>query len=67
MGGFDVDKTRVTFGIPEQYTLMAMLSVGYPADIATLSGETLERETAPRSRRPLGELFFEGAWGKPVI
>lgn len=67
MGGFDVDKTRATFGIPEQYTLMAMLSVGYPADIGTLSGETLERETAPRSRRPLGELFFEGAWGKPVL
>lgn len=66
MGGFDADKTRATFAIPEQYTLMAMLSVGYPADISTLSGETLERETAPRSRRALGELFFDGAWGKPV-
>ena len=67
MGGFDADKTRATFAIPEQYALMAMISVGHPADIATLSGETLERETAPRARRPLGELFFDGAWGKPVI
>lgn len=66
MGGFDADKARAAFSIPEQYALMAMVSVGYPADISTLSGEALERETAPRSRRPLGELFFDGAWGKPV-
>jgi nitroreductase len=67
MGGFDADKTRAVFNIPEQYALMAMVSVGYPADISTLSGETLERETAARSRRPLGELFFDGAWGKPIV
>lgn len=66
MGGFDADKARATFAIPEQYALMAMMSVGYPADISTLSGEVLERETAARTRRPLGELFFDGAWGKPV-
>lgn len=66
MGGFDADKARAAFAIPEQYMLMAMMSVGYPADISTLSGEVLERETAARTRRPLGELFFDGAWGKPV-
>ncbi|HSH72393.1 MAG TPA: nitroreductase family protein [Methylophilaceae bacterium] len=67
MGGFDVTKTRETFAIPEQYALMAMISVGYPADVSTLTGEVLERETAPRTRRPLGELFFKGTWGKAVI
>jgi nitroreductase len=67
MGGFDAAKAREAFAIPEQYTPMAMMSVGYPADIATLSGEMLERETAPRARRELGELFFNGTWGKPVI
>ncbi len=67
MGGFDVAKTRAAFDIPDEYTLMAMLSVGYPADISTLSGEVLERETAPRSRRPLEELFYSGTWGHPVI
>lgn len=66
MGGFDADKARTAFAIPEQYTLMAMMSVGYPADISTLSGEVLEREMAARTRRPLGELFFDGTWGKPV-
>jgi nitroreductase len=66
MGGFDVAKTREVFAIPEQYTLMAMISVGYPADISTITGEALERETAARTRRPLGELFFSGAWGNPA-
>ena len=67
MGGFDAVKARVTFSIPAEYTPMAMLSVGYPADISSLSGEVLERETAPRKRRELGELFFKGSWGTPVI
>lgn len=67
MGGFDVEKTRSAFGIPEQFALMAMISVGYPADIATLQGEVLEREQAPRKRRELGELFFKGGWGQPIV
>jgi nitroreductase len=67
MGGFDVDRARAAFSVPEQYALMAMLCVGYPADIASISGDAREREQAPRSRRPLGELFFSGSWGKPVI
>lgn len=67
MGGFDPSKARQTFDIPVQYTLMAMISVGYPADISSLSGEVLDREKAPRKRRALGELFFSGTWGKPVV
>jgi nitroreductase len=67
MGGFDADKARVTCTIPEQYTPMAMMSIGYPADIATLEGDVLARETAPRTRRPINELFFASSWGKPVV
>lgn len=66
MGGFDADKARATFGIPEDYTLMAMVTVGYQADVSTLEGEVLERETAPRKRLELGDLFFNGSWAKPV-
>lgn len=66
MGGYDADLAREKFNVPEQYTLMAMLTIGYPADINTLSGETLQRETAERSRKPLSELFFTGQWGKSV-
>ncbi|MBM3350727.1 MAG: nitroreductase family protein [Betaproteobacteria bacterium] len=67
MGGFDSDKVRSTFNIPEQYTLMAMISVGYPADIATLEGDVLARETVERVRKPLSELFFANRWNQPVV
>lgn len=66
MGGFDADKAMEVFGIPDQYTPMAMISVGYPADPATFSAEVAERENTPRTRRALGELFFSGTWGKPA-
>lgn len=66
MGGFNTDVARENFNIPVQYTLMAMVCVGYPADIASLEGEVLTRETADRSRRPLNELFFAEHWGKSI-
>ena len=44
-----------------------MISVGYPVAEANIPAELHERETAPRSRRALGELFFDGAWGKSII
>ena len=66
MGGFDADLAREKFNIPAQYTVMAMISVGYPADISTLSGDALVRETAARTRKPLAELFFDASWGQGV-
>ncbi len=66
MGGFNADKAREEFAIPSQYTPMAMVSIGYPADIATVTGEALTREMTERKRKALGELFFAGAWGKPI-
>ena len=66
MGGFDAEKAREVFSIPAQFNLMAMVSVGYPVDIASLEGDILSRETAARTRRPLNELFFSGAWGNGV-
>jgi len=66
MGGFNVDMLRERFAIPSGFTPMAMIAVGYQADVATLEGEFKERELATRTRRPLGEKFFEGNWGVPV-
>lgn len=66
MGGFNADKARETFAIPAQYIPMAMLCVGYAADINTVTGDALDRETAARTRKPLNELFFAGNWGTPI-
>jgi nitroreductase len=66
MGGFDAERMRTVAGVPEQFTLMAMVSVGHPAEVSMLSAEVLERESAPRKRRELGELFFSARWGRAV-
>lgn len=65
MGGFDTDKLRQLTGVPEQFDLMAMMSIGYAADMATLSSEEREREEQTRSRKPLSELFFAQHWQTP--
>ena len=63
LGGFNVDLARNTFQVPEQFSLMAMISVGYPGDLSKLSAEALAREQAARSRRPLSELVYANTWG----
>jgi len=67
MGGFNSDKAREMFAIPAQFTPMAMVAVGYQADVNELPADLKEREMAERQRKPLGELFFSGVWGKSVI
>jgi len=62
MGGFDADKARATFNVPERFQILAMVTVGYQASVDGLSGEVKERELAARSRKPLEELFFNGVW-----
>jgi nitroreductase len=66
MGGFNADTARETFKIPAQITPMAMLAIGYEGDANDLPEELKTRELAARKRKPLGETFFAGAWGKPV-
>lgn len=66
MGGFDPDAARHAFNIPAQFTLMSMVAVGYAADIKTLTGDVLSRETAARKRKPLADLFFDSAWNKAI-
>jgi nitroreductase len=64
MGGFDAEKARAAFGIPAEYAPMAMIAVGYQAAPDVLDEETKKKELTPRARKPLGEKFFEGGWGK---
>ena len=66
MGGYDAQKARATFSIPEEYTPMAMIAVGYQASPDVLDPETKEKELKARSRKPVESHFFEGAWGEGV-
>ena len=66
MGGFDAAKARATFAIPEEYTPMAMIAVGYQASPDVLDEETKAKELKPRSRKTIAEHFYAGTWGKTV-
>jgi len=66
MGGFDADKTRIEFDIPEQFTPMAMMTVGYQLAEDTIPDEIKEREYNARARNTLDENFFEGHWTIPI-
>ena len=67
MGGFNADLAREKFAIPAQFTPMAMIALGYVGDPNQLPEELKQRELAERKRKPLGELFFDGSWSKPVV
>jgi len=63
MGGFDPAGVRAAFSIPDGYTPMAALAMGYAADAGLLSDEGFRNiETAPRSRQPVASCFGMGHW-----
>ncbi len=66
MGGFDPDKAKATFNVPAGYTCMAMIAVGFPGSVEVLPEALRERELAPRERKPLTQIVFEGSWGRDL-
>jgi nitroreductase len=57
MGGFNHDAARQTFGLSEDFALGAVVAIGHQDEPSALPNETLlERELAPRERKPLPEI-----------
>jgi nitroreductase len=65
MAGFDASRARELFGIPEGDTPMAMIAAGFPGKIEDLPPKQRDRELAPRARKTLSEIAFDGRWGRP--
>jgi len=66
MAGFNGDKVKEVFAVPVPYEPVTVTAIGYLADGSTLPDDLREREGAPRSRKSLTEIVFEGDWGKPA-
>lgn len=66
MGGYSAEKAAEIFSIPEQYSSMAMMAVGYQLAREDITVEVMEKESSDRQRNPLAEQFFDGEWGKPI-
>ncbi len=66
MAGFDRERARTELGIPEGYEPAAAVAIGYLGSPDDLPAPYRERELAPRTRKPLSELAFNGRWDEPL-
>jgi nitroreductase len=65
MAGFDHNKARAAFDIPDTFHIGAVTALGYLGDVDSLPEGLLERELARRDRKPLSEIVLSG-WGHPA-
>jgi nitroreductase len=63
IAGFDVEKARREFTIPQDCEPVAAAAIGYPGNSAELPEKLRKRDASPRKRRPLTKFVFEGGWG----
>lgn len=63
MAGFDIDKARESFAIPETHEPVAAIALGHPADPATLGGNIFEHTRKKRERKRLDAFVYSGIWG----
>ena len=66
MAGFDQGIARRNLGIPDDFDIGSVMAMGYQGEPSTLPNQKMiDQETAPRSRRALGEIVLD-AWGEPA-
>jgi len=65
MAGFQPALLRQAFGLPDAYTVLVVIAVGYEGDLDTLSEKHREVSRAARGRRPIEENFFLNRFASP--
>ena len=65
MGGFDPDKARELFNVPEEFEIHAGIALGYIGDPEVLPEDLKESEVAKRERMHLSDIVFEDEFNTP--
>lgn len=65
MAGFDVEKARREFAIPQDHEPVAVTAIGYPGNPANLPDKLRQKELSPRQRKALADFVFERSFGQP--
>jgi nitroreductase len=63
MAGFEPDKARQLYQIPEDYDPVTAIAVGYQGDVQQLEPDLQKRELSSRNRKPLEDFVFCNQWG----
>jgi len=58
MGGFDVQKAREVFNIPEEFEIGIMIAIGYQDTYDVLPESLVKKASIPRERKSLSEIVF---------
>ena len=64
MAGIDQDKVRQIYSVPEGFTPMTAIAVGYGASLEDMPEEFRQRDEGERSRKPFDEFVFAHSWGE---
>jgi nitroreductase len=65
MGGFNEEKARVLFSIPDNYAPVSVLAIGYKGDPENLPEEYRQKELLKRTRKEINEIAFTENFGSP--
>jgi len=63
--GFDHELVASELQVPDWCAVATGIAIGLPGDHATADPSAVEKEQRPRERRPLTEIAFTDAFGKP--
>ncbi|MEM0448578.1 MAG: nitroreductase family protein [Methanomassiliicoccales archaeon] len=67
IAGYDPLILKNELGIPAEYTVITMVIIGFlDGDTSLLSDKQKAIEMVRPERKPVGENFFDGAWGAPL-
>ena len=68
MEGFDRERARDVCAVPAPFEPAVIMAIGYSGDPESLAHEKhRQAETSPRNRKPIGEIAFDGCWGKALV
>ena len=67
MGGFDVQKAREVFNIPDDFEAGIMIAIGYQDIHQVLPESLIQKAHLPRERKPLSEFAFLEELGNGII
>jgi nitroreductase len=66
MAGFDRGRARLELSVPDDYEVVTAVAIGYLGAPDSLPDNLKQRELAPRQRKDISELAFEGRFAQPL-